>query len=82
MFSKKHFGGATAQLPFPGCDLLDDKHMLNIEVLVRTNDLRGLRVPAFAGRVRFELGARQVACGIRNPLCGSVNVAPVHMRVT
>ena len=42
MFSKKHFGGATAQLPFPGCDLLDDKHMLNIEVLVRTNDLRGL----------------------------------------
>ena len=42
MFSKKHFGGATAQLPLSGCDLLDDKHMLNIEVLVHTNDLRGL----------------------------------------
>jgi len=76
----------------PSCpflvDLLDDKHMLNMKVLVHTNDLRGwfnlrgLRVPGFAGRVRVELGARQVACGIRNPLCGSVNVAPVHLRVT
>ena len=31
-----------AQLPFPGCELLDDKHMLNIKVLVHTNDLRGV----------------------------------------
>jgi len=35
--------------------------MLNIKVLVSTNnDLRALRVPAFAGRLRAELGASRV----------------------
>jgi len=31
-------------------------------------NLRGLLVPGFVGRVWFELGARRVACGIRNRL--------------
>jgi len=71
MFLKKKISGAIAKFPLPGFGpARRQAHMLNIKVLVRTNDLRGLRIPAFAGRLRVELGARRVGCGIRNLLCG------------
>jgi len=52
--------GQLSSFPFLVTVLPGDKYMLNIKVLVRSNDLRGLRV---------ELGARRVGCVIRNILC-------------
>jgi len=40
MFSKKILVGQLPSCPFLVASLLGDKHMLNIKMLVRTNDLR------------------------------------------
>jgi len=46
---EKKLVGQLPSFPFLVSGLLGDKYMLNIMVLVCTNDLRGLRIPAFAG---------------------------------
>jgi len=62
--------------------------MHNIRLPVRTEDLRveltcaGCGYPHLLDGCGLNLEWRRVGCGIRNTLCGFLNVDPLHVKVT